>query len=167
MENRKGKTWLALLAVLAVAALIFFFSSQDARASSALSSGVTRAILSVLVPGFRDMTAKEQLAYLQKWSLTVRKVAHFTEYALLALTLVNYLRLQSRIRGRGLRIVALLAWIAAAVYACTDELHQLFVGGRAGMIVDVLIDAAGALTGALIGLMILKLRNRRGCSEQE
>jgi VanZ family protein len=35
-------------------------------------------------------------------------------------------------------------------YACTDEFHQLFVPGRAGLITDVLIDSIGAVFITLI-----------------
>ena len=36
-----------------------------------------------------------------------------------------------------------------ALYAATDEIHQLFVPGRGGQIRDVLIDSSGALIGLL------------------
>ena len=36
------------------------------------------------------------------------------------------------------------------VYACSDEIHQLFVADRAGRGTDVLIDMCGALAALLI-----------------
>ena len=45
--------------------------------------------------------------------------------------------------------------IAAVIYAVSDEMHQLQVAGRAGMISDVLIDASGALTGIILALMLI------------
>jgi len=76
--------------------------------------------------------------HLGTWDLVLRKLAHMTEYAVLALLL--------------LRATRSYAWaLALAVgYACTDEFHQTFVRGRHGTPVDVAIDAAGALIGLLL-----------------
>ena len=69
------------------------------------------------------------------WDTILRKLAHMTEYAILAVLLV--------------RATGSYAWaFALAVgYAVTDEVHQLFVRGRHGSPVDVAIDAVGALIG--------------------
>ena len=45
-----------------------------------------------------------------------------------------------------------------AVYAASDEIHQLFVPHREGKISDVIIDT----TGAAIGLLLLWLAGRLG-----
>jgi len=73
--------------------------------------------------------------HLGTWDLLLRKVAHMTEYAVLALLL--------------LRATGSYAWAfaGAVAYACTDEFHQAFVRGRHGSPVDVAIDALGALIG--------------------
>ena len=42
------------------------------------------------------------------------------------------------------------------LYACTDEIHQLFVPGRAGKFTDVLIDT----TGGIIMLLFIALVTR-------
>ena len=56
------------------------------------------------------------------------------------------------------------AWGISTAYAATDEFHQIFVPGRAGMVTDVMIDSSGALAGillaALAGFIIIG-RNRR------
>jgi VanZ family protein len=69
------------------------------------------------------------------WDTILRKLAHMTEYAILAVLL--------------LRATASHAWAfgLTVAYAATDELHQVFVRGRHGSPVDVAIDAAGALIG--------------------
>ena len=87
------------------------------------------------------------------WDVLLRKLAHFTEYAVLTALWWRALR------GLGLRFTAALA---AAVgislgYAVTDELHQTFVEGRHGTPVDVLIDAAGMATAAAV-IALLRLR---------
>jgi VanZ family protein len=69
------------------------------------------------------------------WDTVLRKCAHATEYAILALLLL---------RATGSYVAA---WPLAVAYAVTDEVHQMFVRGRHGSPVDVAIDAAGAALG--------------------
>jgi VanZ family protein len=47
----------------------------------------------------------------------------------------------------------LLAWLAAAIFAVTDEFHQSFVPSRTASPVDVMIDSCGAMIGLIICLM--------------
>jgi VanZ family protein len=69
------------------------------------------------------------------WDTVLRKGAHMTEYAVLAVLLV--------------RATGSYAWAfaLAVAYAATDEVHQLFVRGRHGSPIDVGIDAVGAFVG--------------------
>lgn len=43
------------------------------------------------------------------------------------------------------------------LYACTDELHQIFVPGRSAQFRDILIDTLGASFGATITYLTIKL----------
>ena len=43
------------------------------------------------------------------------------------------------------------------LYACTDEIHQIFVPGRSAQFRDVLIDTLGASFGATITYLTIKL----------
>jgi VanZ family protein len=72
------------------------------------------------------------------WDTVLRKCAHMTEYAILAVLL--------------LRAIGSYAWAfaLAVAYAASDEVHQLFVRGRHGSPVDVAIDAVGALIGLAV-----------------
>jgi VanZ family protein len=71
------------------------------------------------------------------WDTILRKGAHMTEYALLAVLLFRAL-------GRELP-----AFLIGLAYAASDEIHQHFVRGRHASPVDVAIDAAGLLLGLL------------------
>lgn len=165
MSRLKVKRMLSLLAVLAVAVMIFFFSAQDGEDSFKLSAGITKWVLTHVVPGFEDMTPGEQQAIMERAGFIVRKTAHFSEYALLALTLVIFLRYYKS--GWRPPAMALCAWLVATLYACTDELHQMFVDSRGPALRDVCIDSAGAVLGALVGmtLMIIVLWCRRRAAE--
>lgn len=88
------------------------------------------------------------------WLLLVaRKVAHFSEYALL--TVLWWRALTTRMSDSR---AVLLAVVIAVAYSITDEYHQTFVDGRVGAVSDVLIDAAGAVSAAAL---ILLARRRR------
>ena len=47
-------------------------------------------------------------------------------------------------------VVYIWSVVITFVYACSDEIHQLFVADRAGRGTDVLIDMCGALAALLI-----------------
>jgi VanZ family protein len=72
---------------------------------------------------------------LGSWDLVLRKGAHLTAYAVLAVLLWRPLRHE------------LAALAVAVAYAASDEFHQSFVRGRHGSSIDVLIDGIGALAG--------------------
>jgi len=72
------------------------------------------------------------------WDLILRKCAHMTEYAILALLLVRAI-------GREAPALAL-----GILYAASDELHQSFVRGRHASPIDVAIDTVGLLIGLLV-----------------
>jgi len=84
------------------------------------------------------------------WDYVLRKSAHMTEYAILAVLLV--------------RAIGSYTWafVLAVAYAGSDEFHQTFVRGRHGTPVDVGIDAVGAL----IGLSLLRSKMGRWSTEK-
>ena len=53
-----------------------------------------------------------------------------------------------------------------AVYAATDEAHQLLVDGRGGSVLDVLLDSSGVLTGVLIGMLLIHEIRKRGAAKR-
>jgi VanZ family protein len=69
------------------------------------------------------------------WDVVLRKCAHTTEYAVLAVLLLRAI-------GREAPALAL-----GFLYAASDELHQAFVRGRHASPIDVAIDTAGLLIG--------------------
>ena len=88
----------------------------------------------------------------------VRKTAHFTEY--LALGLVGMQAFGAHRRPFCLPAAILTVALLLAVPSL-DECIQLFVSGRAGMVADVLLDCAGALTGVAVTALVSALLGRR------
>jgi VanZ family protein len=92
---------------------------------------------------------------------TVRKTAHVTEYAVLAVLFWRASRKPLRNDARPWRwSEALLALLVSALYAASDEIHQYFVPSREARLGDVMLDSAGAAAG-LLALWLVGLLHRR------
>lgn len=119
----KLRVWLPV----AVWCLVIFTASTSHFTAENTSRWVV-PLLGWLFPG-------ASVAALQTGGFLVRKFAHFTEYGVLFLLLVR-----GPLRGRA-------AWAVAicALYAMTDEFHQIFVPMRTPSIYDVALDSTGAL----------------------
>lgn len=148
-----------LVMALATAAVIFFFSSQPSKESNEVSDGITVTVARIVRPDYITMPSERRQSFLELLNVVIRKCAHFSEFALLGLNLMGYLRMKYWER-RALPC-ALIAWGVATLYAGTDELHQMFVSERSPAILDVGIDSAGALTGVLVMALLLALLARR------
>ncbi len=126
---------------------LIFWASADAS-SGARGSRILGPLLRWCLPDASTQRIDE-IVFL------IRKVAHVSEYAVLA-WLAQRLFLAfdaAAISPRRIVRSALLAWGFCVVYAISDEWHQTFVPTRVGTPWDVLIDAAGAALGlALTGL---------------
>ena len=85
----------------------------------------------------------------------IRKVAHFTEYGILAfLTRRAFITSSVALFHRRWFQLGLLLVV---IYALLDEFHQSFVPSRTASIYDSAIDVAGGLTV----LLIIKLYGKR------
>lgn len=82
-----------------------------------------------------------------KIQFLIRKAAHLTEYAVLAMLLLRAVR--SGTRDAFARQAALVL-VIAALYAVTDEFHQTRAPSRTASARDVLIDCFGAASGLSI-----------------
>lgn len=94
---------------------------------------------------------------IEAWHHFVRKCAHFTEYAVLGMTVVY--AFSERLKTAK-KIVPIALGICA-FYAATDEIHQHFIPNRMGTVWDVILDSSGALTGILIFLLITKKKRAK------
>jgi VanZ like family len=78
----------------------------------------------------------------------LRKVGHFTEYAVLAVLMWRALRGSFSATAKGL--IAAAVFLIAAGFAASDEFHQSFVPSRTASAHDVMIDCVGALVAVML-----------------
>ena len=129
---------------------IFIFSSRNATKSSKDSHKVGEIVAEVVVKDFKKLPKEKQESFIDSIDHIVRKTAHCFEYMVLGILVLN--------AGFGFKKKRLpTAGISLAItsfYAATDEFHQRFVPGRAGMVQDWLNDTLGAVVGILLMLLL-------------
>ena len=153
MTNRRKKIFVALSICWMI--LIFAFSSRDAVESTKDSYNVGMCIGRIFIKDFELKTIDEQMAFAEQIDHVVRKSAHAAEYAVLGVLLCGVF-VDSEKRRKWL-----VAWGISAFYAGTDEIHQLFVPGRNGNLLDVCIDSMGALFGCLIVIASMEILSEK------
>jgi VanZ family protein len=138
---------LSFVPAILVMAMIFHFSSQGGADSGALSYKVSKAIVQVADKALDKNLSEAQIdAYANQYHYYVRKLAHFTEYFLLAVSVAFPLYVYGM---RGMWLV-IFAGAFCVGFACLDEYHQSFVAGRTPSKRDVVIDSCGAFLGIFI-----------------
>lgn len=149
--KRHAKLLISLLLIFQML-FIFTMSSFGSDSSNAQSS----QIIQVLHQVFPNLSSRASDLDVSTLTFIVRKTAHFTEYAILGVLFYLFYR-QTLPQKNGLQLFV-LAILSSFLYACTDEIHQLFVPGRSGQFTDVLVDTLGAFCGCLLLLAIRRLR---------
>ena len=133
--------------VAAWAGFIFFMS---AHTGSGLSSG--EGLVSQVFCALKEA----QAALLGPDVDAVSSLAHFCEYAVFGVLLVNALR-----HHMPLRKAAVFALVCGSLYGVTDEFHQLFVPGRMCDPADWMVDTAGTLLGVFLLAKFVSRKNPR------
>jgi VanZ family protein len=92
--------------------------------------------------------------------LAVRKLAHVTEYAVLAFLVLWAARRLAKAGPAWNWRQAGFTMCVVVLYAASDEVHQIFVPTRQGTVVDVLIDAVGGALGLGMAYCMLRFTGR-------
>lgn len=144
-----GKLRLALFSALTlgIMCMIFLFSAQTADLSNASSDGFLSstlgAFLARVLPSLSDMGLIHD----------IRKYAHMFEFCCLGMS--SCLMFHEIFMRRGALAYAAPAWGMCLLYACSDEIHQLFVEGRSCQLSDVGVDAIGFSIGIVLILFVI------------
>ena len=161
---------LRLLPMIVVMITIFIFSMAPAEKSASTSGGILAAIVDCLEKITHTTLSPETVDILHT---LIRKCAHITEYAILGATVVfayhpeitDFVHKKTDRSKSPLFIIIPL--VICALYSASDETHQLFVPGRSGEVLDVLIDSCGSLVGILIMNHIYRRREKRAGKEND
>ena len=136
---------------LVMLCVIFRFSAQPGNVSGNLSWRVTHKLMEITNESFDAGWSDAQVdAYTEEFHPYVRKLAHVTEYFLLAVC-VSFPLYVYRLRGLALMLVAGGFCVGCA---CLDEYHQSFVAGRGPSGRDVIIDSIGVFIGVILVRMV-------------
>ena len=133
--------------------VIFMFSHQIGTESSILSSGLIKKGIKIVYSLMNQEISIDKLElYVTNFSFIIRKLAHYSEYLILGILMINMLKDYHVLN----RDICLLAILLCIIYACTDEIHQLFIIGRSCQIRDVIIDSCGSLSGVIVYFKLKK-----------
>ena len=138
MANR-ARLYLDWLPPIIWAAAIFGFSTKIF--SSENTGPIVESVITAIFGFAIKPSTIDVIHYL------IRKAGHLTEYAILGGLLFRAIRGERR--GWNWRWAA-AAIAIAALYASTDEFHQIFVPGRTPSVWDVLLDTVGAAVAQVL-----------------
>jgi len=146
----KLKVWLNYWLPVFIWMVVIFSASSDSM-SFQHSSRFLAPVLRWLFPHMTERTISDMV-------FVIRKCAHLTEYAILALLVLRAVRKPVRNDPRPWRwSEAGWAILLVVLYAGSDEIHQIFVPHREGKFADVIIDTSGGVAGLLIVWVIGRL----------
>lgn len=136
--NRIKKQYIWTAVLVLYAAFVFSNSMKPASLSSKDSGFVLRLVQQILAPagGLAGLVTEH----------LVRKMGHFTEYAVFGILLTVCVRSWKATAWQG----AAIRLAAGFLVPFCDETIQLFVEGRSGQLSDVWLDAAGVFFGVLV-----------------
>lgn len=133
------KKQLSIILVLIWMIIIFIMSSFNAEDSANQSNFILNIISNIF-----------NIENVKLLSLIIRKLAHFTEYLILGLLTINMLN------KNDISKKYILSILICIIYATSDEIHQIFVPGRACQLRDILIDSIGSITGIYLYKLLIK-----------
>ena len=153
-ENKKKIKYVKCIIAIICCIIIFTFSALPATASTKQSKGLTYNVIKLLNGNKLNERDLEKLT--KKVNPLIRKIAHFSIYMILAIftyMFIEELNIKSKTEKERLRTNILYTCIFCIIYAVFDEIHQIYVPGRTGKVIDVIIDTLGSCMGITILLL--------------
>lgn len=114
--------YILIICIIILCHTIFNFSAQDGNVSSSTSSKVTSFLIDAFSNG-KEMSPEEKTIQIGILQPFVRKGAHFSIYMLLGILLMSCAQTFKWRTEYKFDVSVMFAFL----YACTDELHQLFI----------------------------------------
>lgn len=92
-----------------------------------------------------------------KLNFPLRKCAHATEYAVLAILIIFTINAYTN-KNYSIKKI-LLVIIICFLYSLSDEYHQSFVPGRTSLFTDCLIDTSGSVIACIMYSVVKKIKD--------
>lgn len=147
----KLKKVIYIILLISWMVVIFLFSNQDGTTSQSTSDQVAATIIDTTTKLTKqEMTKEKRNSLIEDTRVLIRKTAHFTLYFILGV--LAFLVFNSYSVSRPL----LYSIAFCFLYACSDEIHQMFSDERTAKMLDVMIDTLGASLSCSILYMIRK-----------
>ena len=136
-----------LILIIGWMMFIFYMSDQPASISSSQSGDFKEMIINTPIIG----TIVKPILTSQIGEFLIRKSAHIFLYFVLSILVFNFIyKVKYRNNSNSLIKSILITLIIVFLYACTDEIHQLFISGRSGEFRDIMVDTCGGIIGLIL-----------------
>lgn len=136
--------------------VIFLFSNQNADNSQSTSDKVATSIVDTAeVVTNQEIPIEDRENFIEDTRVLIRKSAHFMLYFVLGI--FTYLTFTSYSISKPV----LFSIIFCFLYACSDEIHQMFLDGRTAKIMDIFIDTCGSCLAIGMCYFVKRLKNRK------
>ena len=172
---RKRSKSLNILAVILVAFiianLVFIWvnSAKVATSSNKQSTKLAETIVKKTTKNYNSLPKSEQQKKISATNNKIRSFAHFAEFVPLGFFMLFLMLNLFSDKGRYklLYKCILLSLIVCMLSALSDEIHQIFIKGRAFEVKDILVDTSGSLLGIVFGAFMYYIKkfmkNTREC----
>lgn len=166
---------LVVLMMISNLTFIWIQSSKTAADSTKISTSITKTVAPIVVSGFKKMPKPQQNAKIKELNNKLRTLAHSLEYVPMGVLILLLLVLSFNCKSLNITNVltlGLISILSGLTFAVFDEIHQIFVKGRAFELKDICLDMAGMAVGYGFCAGIIKLKNsciknRRNAYENE
>ena len=151
----KVSVWIPVIIMIF---LIHSFSNQNGEESSGLSTKAAYIVIDIAdeigIVDAQDPQIRQM--YVDNIHFYIRKAAHMSEYAFLAV-LVYIALFVDCVR---FKLNGILAGSFVFLVSVSDEFHQMYVPGRCGTYKDVIIDMCGCIVAIIICFCIDRRRKK-------
>jgi len=161
MIKSKVKFIIKFILVIFWLCVIFFFSHANSNESTNQSIEITKTIVTFSVKTLNSIHATNIDAsdeninnIIDNIHPFIRKIGHFSEYFILAILVLLM------IKETNLNYYYIFTILFCLFMAIFDESHQLFIEGRSGNFIDILIDTFGSLMYLIINKTYYLIRKK-------
>ncbi len=134
--------------------IIFLFSAADGKKSEEQSDEIIVTTAEIIKK--EKLTVEEKERIIDKYIVLVRKSAHFFLYFVLGILVYLYV---NKIYDTSLKTF-IITIIVCAIYAISDEIHQMFSIERSAEIRDIIVDMGGSLLAEVLLTIIFMIKGK-------